>query len=499
MYLFSFYATIKRGTLDIVGDDFMGFFDIFRRKKKNLALPEATKEYSKDAEKIEEEKNQDKKPDIRIYSYTDEEDKKLKYDMKLVIGEEMKTLGIINIGEKDLKFQNPMPIIDFKNRLVEMLQSLDDCKNLHTLTSTKNRIIEKLNDMESKYPQLNWSGVWDYVEQYGADKFVGYKELRGLPRKIDTSQLSPEEIKEYGKKVHQDLETLSSMQTIEDMTPEKEAFLLSRLMDKETPNDTSNAIVAANLKSIKNGEKLDKNTILKIAQQWEEKKENEDGFLLQCHFENEKARVSKRVVREIGEAMILKSSGDKSVMQDSSKKIAYLEKEVKNIQRKSSPELLGTTIMDFMKGKDVASYIETCRNNDLALIDEIVNNYSDTELKNKDEILAYLRARVGSLGQVSYKGDFKDTKSLRYFIENTDLKDPDDTQTKKFLLLVARVEERDLQRQYGDLAEKYKENLPLKERLHVTGINKQHQQPQGQVIEPTTFNREDPDEGKDIA
>lgn len=478
----------------------MGFFDIFRRKKKNLALPEATKEYSKDAEKIEEEKKQDEKPDIRMYSYTDEADKNLKYDIKLAIGNEMRTLGTINIGEKDLKFQNPMPIIDFKNRLVEMLQSLGGCNNLHTLTKAKNRIIEKMNDMESKYPQLNWSGVWDYVEQYGTDKFSGYKELRALPRKIDTNQLSPEEITKYGKEAYQVLNKLSSIQTMGDITPETQAFLIACMKNKEKPNDTSNAIVAANRESIENGDKLDKNTILKIAQQWEKiKVKSEDGTLYWGYLKNEEGRVLKTVVRKIGEAMILKSSGDPSVKQDSYEKIAYLEKEVKNIQRKFSPELLGKTIMDFMKGKEVASYIETCRNNDLALIDEIVNNYSNTELKNKDEILAYLRARVGSLGQVSYKGDFKDTKSLRYFVENTDLKDPDDTQTKKFLLLVARAEERDMQRQYGDLAKKYKESLPLKERLSVTQKDKLYQQAQGQVVEPVAFTREDPDEGKEIA
>ena len=494
----------------------MGFFDkvsnIFR-KKKNLGLPEPTKEYTQDAgnEAVEP----DNTVNIRIYSSTNEENG-IEYEVKMDTGKEMISLATITSdmnksqdGEIEIKNKKRISLKEMKDQTTKLLEPLAECKNknTYTLTQTKNHIIEKFKEMESRYEQLQLSeGFWDYIEQYGNEE-IGFAKLRGLPTKIDTSKLSKKEIEEYGKIVDERLKLLKSIRTPEDtMLPQNKATILSSMMEKEEANESKDPIIAANYESIKNGESLDEITVLKIIRHIRQKekvinKKNEDGYLFGIYVYGKEAEISMEVYRKLGEAMILKSSGDRSEMQENYKKIAYLAEEVKSIQEKFSPESLGATIMDCMKGRDIEEYIKEYRNKDLALIDEIVNNYSDAELKDKEEILAYLRARVASLGQVSYKGDDNDTKSLRYFIENTDFKHPDDTQTKNFLLLVARSEEKNLEQQYGPLIEEYRKNLSFKEQLQNSTVveNRKHNQQEGRVIEPAAFKRGEPDEGKEIA
>ena len=485
----------------------MGFFDrLFgnRGKKKNLGLPAPEKENLQGTDSVSVEE-QVKKGETKIYSDTNENGN-IKYDIKWDAEGKIIFVGTINsdITSEDLKWESPISLLEMKKQINSELQALQECKNPYELKQAKKHIVQKFKDMDSKYSHLTFSeGIWSYIERYGT-KEIDDVNLSELPTQIDLSKLSKEKIKKYGEIANKRLMLLKSIQTPEDtMRPENRMALLASMKDKEERNPLEDAIIAAHRESIENGENLDEITVLKIVRQKEKKlkKKNEDGALYPACLKSEEGRISRIAARKIGEAMILKSSGDRNVMQENYKKIAYLEEEVKSIQGKFSPESLGATIMDFMKGRDIEEYIKEYRNKDLALIDEIVNNYSDTELKDKEEILAYLRARVASLGQVSYKGDDNDTKSLRYFIENTDFKHPDDTQTKNFLLLVARSEEKNLEQQYGPLIEEYKKNLSFKERLQQDTVvaNRKHNQLEGEVIEPAAFKREEPDEGERIA
>lgn len=483
----------------------MGLFDkvsnIFR-KKKNLGLPAPAREYGQDAEN--ESVEPDNTVDIRIYSSTNENNE-IEYEVKMNTGENMISLGTITSdldksedGDVKIKKKKSISLVGLRDEITKLIEPLAECKNTYTLTQAKNHIIEKFKEMENKYPGLSLSeGVWDYIEQYGAEKF-GYAQLIGLPRDIDVTKLSPEELSRYGKVIDERLKILASIQTADDTTiPRNKEVLLSCMMEQEE-NNPEDSIVAANFQSMMKGENLDEATVVKIAQNMKKDPINENGGLYPCYLKLEKDRVLRQLYRTVGEAMIIKSEGNKDVMKDSLKKIAYIPEEIENIPGGFSPELL-ENIMGYMKGMDVEEYIKNSKDNDVKLIKEINENYPD--IKHRTEILSFLHARNGSLGQLSYQNDAHNTRTLRDFVANTDFKDPDDTETKNYLLLVARVEEKYIQQEYGSLINKYRENLPFKEKLQkgTIGANKQHSQPEGRVIEPAAFKREESGEGERIA
>lgn len=484
----------------------MGLFDkvsnIFR-KKKNLGLPAPAREYGQDTEN--ESTEPDNKVDIRIYSSTNENNG-IEYDVKMNIGEEIISIGTItsDLDKSEdeeavkLKYKKRMSLKEAKDELTKIFEPLPKCKSRREFTEAKNSTIEKLRAMEDKYQQLHLSeDIWNNIEQYGAEKF-GYAQLRGLPRDINVTKLSPEELSRYGKVIDERLKILASIQTADDTTiPRNKEVLLSCMMEQEE-NNPEDSIVAANFQSMMKGENLDEATVVKIAQNMKKDPINENGGLFSCYLKLEKDRVLRQLYRTVGEAMIIKSKGNKDVMKDSLKKIAYIPEEIENIPGGFSPELL-ENIMGYMKGMDVEEYIKNSKDNDVKLIKEINENYPD--IKHKTEILSFLHARNGSLGQLSYKNDAHNARTLRDFVANTDFKDPDDTETKNYLLLVARVEEKYIQQEYGSLINKYRENLPFKEKLQKStmGANKQHSQPEGKVIEPATFKREESGEGERIA
>lgn len=68
-------------------------------------------------------------------------------------------------------------------------------------------------------------------------------------------------------------------------------------------------------------------------------------------------------------------------------------------------------------------------------------------MENKDKILSFFHSRIASLGQLSNKKE----NTLREFIETTDFKDEDTTETKQFLLLASQIEKVYIKSQCKDL------------------------------------------------
>lgn len=469
----------------------MGLFDkIFRRKDKKLGLPVATRENAQDENGVSEEK-QEQKENVRIYSKT-EENGSITYEFKIGKGETVKKLGHFNNGIKD-KYQYPVSLLQLNKEMQGMIQLLEDTTNPYARNQLKKHQVEKLEEMEKRYPGLTWTGAKEYIEQYGMENIT---KLKGLPTKIDISKLSKAEIEEYGKFLVKGLETFHSIRTADDtVIPENKEAILEYMKEKEK-DIPDNPIVSASLKCRQDGTELDRQTVLKIAEQ--RKLISEDHALNPTYFQDQERLVLKEVYSELRKEIAVKNGENKNARDKDLAKIEYIREEIANIQEGFSSDL-SATVMNFVNRTDVKSYIEQYMEKDKETVKLINEKYSDMPDDVKTNILTFLHARIGSYGQLAYKGDSHDTRTLRDVVANTDFKSEDDKVTRNFLLKVAKTAEEDIRTQYGPLIDKYMENLPFKERLKKEasiGKNNDDYQQYGQVIEPKIFNRGNAEDGK---
>ena len=150
-----------------------------------------------------------------------------------------------------------------------------------------------------------------------------------------------------------------------------------------------------------------------------------------------------------------------------SKLIEELDKyELPDIGEGFSPSVLEYIISE-MKEKNVENYIENIKEKDISLARNI--NTKCHGIEDKTEMLQFLYARIGSLGQLSYKSVSKGRDILRNFIANTDFKHEDNSETKQFLWMVANIEKEYIQSQYSTDSNGYdkRKDKPLKERISV--------------------------------
>ncbi len=388
----------------------MGFMDLFRRKKIQL-LGEG-KIINKEENQEEQEKS---KIDVKIFPRRVGDI--IEYSVMLISGEESVPIGkLCNEVDSNQK-------VDLKkiaNEIKGAIQPITDAKNQYSRDRSKNEAKEILQKVADREKMSLTSDVIHYINQYGIQ-----------PIQLDEGQ--SESRKKY-QEVIERLAELENIKTPDDAYAQKES--LEKYMMK-TEKVSSNPILEASIKGLKDGKKLDDDTVKRIAQNMEKLK-NEDGLLLGTYFElkqKEIWRYFKEKVAQYGKT--LEDENMKSEFQSLVEEMAQVDKYyLPDMKDGFSPSILEYMINE-MRERNIENYIENVKEKDSSIAKKISKF---REMPDRTAMMEFLYARVGSFGQVSYKSTLKGNEVLRNYVANTDLKDKDNTESKEFLLLVANIE-----------------------------------------------------------
>jgi hypothetical protein len=287
--------------------------------------------------------------------------------------------------------------------------------------------------------------------------------MENLPKKIDLEKITPKQAEKYGKLAKRRLEILESINTPDDAYED-----IDNLVEfmQEQDNTPENPVVEANQQSCKDGTSLNFDTVIKISKKMENTKSkgsklyNEDGVLYSAYLKIEERRIWKQMQNSLLEY----SKEHEGIMP-----IYNLTETIKEKENIATPtkgnvsfdifqhiinevnELNNSTKKSY--SLNIENYVKNVLMSDSKLSNAIESKCQDME--GKDDILEYLDARKMCLGQLSKSSQ---KESLREFVADTDFKDPDNTETKKFLLIVAKSEKQYIQENYDKLIEEYEKN-----------------------------------------
>lgn len=429
----------------------MGLMDIFKRKDKVKSLPEARnisnfdKKENNDVEKNKEETK------IRVFSRRVGND--TEYSIEMISDK-----GNINIGNMFVKtdIENQKDDMSFKEivREIEMaINKMKTAKNVEELGIAKQYIKEKLENLSTKNVQFQLDrNVVGYIDNYNIkEEKIEYGKIDRLVETV--RDMSPAEIIRLGEQLSNRVDELDSIKTPEDAYRNKDS-LITYMKEKEKVPE--NPVIDANIQSIQEGKQLDESTVLSIAKEMEQIK-NEDGALYSAYLKLEEKRVLKQIQKVITEYNLSTSYTDIAEIRETNKVIRHIKGQIDTTKGGFSPEILDY-IIKTIKEEDIASYTINCKKGDSELYNK-VKNEMNIERRDKESILDFLSARMECLGQLNYKGKEGKTKTgnstLREFIENTNFKDKDDREIKEFLYIIAQIEKEHIKTECMPAIEKY--------------------------------------------
>lgn len=423
----------------------MGLMDFFKRRKNKTPMLEAGKmnEQQKDQEGV--------KVDVQIFSRK-KEDNSIEYSIVLNVGENSILAGkAFSTPEDELSKKQHVNLKNIANIIKESIQPLADAKNRYSINRAKQEAKQRIQSM------ANIEGV------ILTDEIMQYIDLYRNP--IVNQQVNSEDKrKQMDAKDASRLQELESIKTPEDAFEHKDSLIAYMQRTEKVP---INPIIEANIKSLKEGKQLDPKTITAIAQNMK-KLGNEDGLLYSAYLKIEEKRVWRQLQTRL--AQYSNNSGDEKVIGEIYKLSGIIDEldkyELPNRGEGHSQGLLKYMI-DEVRQTDITDYIENAKDKDILLARTI--NTKFTGIQDKTNMLQFLYARMGSLGQLSYKSALQGNDVLRNFVANTDFKHEDNTETKQFLLTVANIEKENIQNKYktNSVTNNKTEEKSFKERLSV--------------------------------
>lgn len=124
-------------------------------------------------------------------------------------------------------------------------------------------------------------------------------------------------------------------------------------------------------------------------------------------------------------------------------------------------------IISVINGNGIDEYIDNTMKQDANLARLV----EKIDIPEKAEILQFIHARMQSFGQVSYRSRMYDKSHFRNYVANTEFKDKDDSNTKKFLLLASKIEREYTKKQHTQviesISEKEMQDNGFKKRLDI--------------------------------
>lgn len=442
----------------------MGFMDIFKRKSKVKSLPSATR-IDENREKLSDAQKKDKdkkeiKNEIKVFSQKIGSD--TEYAIKM--GSDK---GNINVGKMYIKTdkENPKESTNFKEIVREIDEAINQVKvarDKENLETAKQLAKNKLDNLSAKNIQFCLDeSVVDYIDEYDIEEKVEYGKIDKLVDVV--KDMSASEIIELGEQLSNRLDTLDSIKTPEDAYKDRFALINYMKSKEEIPE---NPIIDANIQSIENGKELDESTVLSIAKEMEQIK-NEDGALYSAYLKLEEKRVLKRILKVVTDYSLSVPYPNMTEIREVNQTMAHIKDQIDNTKGGLSPEILDY-IIKTIKEEDISAYTKNYKRGDSELYYK-VKNEMNMEENDKESILDFLSARMECLGQLHYKGKSGKTqtgrKTLREFIETTDFKDENNKETKEFLYIIAQIEKEHIKTECMPAIEKYSKDKEKKETL----------------------------------
>lgn len=285
------------------------------------------------------------------------------------------------------------------------------------------------------------------IEEIILDTSVDYKKMDTLlptQEKIDLSNVLDETIQDLGGKAQNRLNILDSIKSGEDVKSYKDS-LESFMEYQEVGTDREKIL----LHLIEKIDSYDPDTIIETLKAIEDK-DIKYSKLYPIYLRIQEKRIIKKV------QMYLIGLKSRESFPD-----GQLEKFLESLDEQKIEDLvdtdLGSVISNFISNEnnELEKYLKGGRKTDFEMI-KYINSQKETGEKadEKEDVLDYLKSRAASLRQVGK--DFAKFE-FRSYIEDTDFKDPDETEQNEFLYKVAEIEKKYLIQRYEELLDRYKE------------------------------------------
>lgn len=422
----------------------MGLMDFFKRKKNKTPMLEAGKisEQQKDEE--------GEKVDVQIFSRK-REDNSIEYSVVLNVGGNSILVGkAYSTPENDINKRQHVNLRNIANVIKDAIQPLANARNRYAIDRAKQEAKQRIQSMANVEGVILTDEIMQYIDLY-RNPTLDHFEPEDRHQKMETKDANR-------------LQELESIKTPEDAFEHKDSLIAYMQRTEKVP---INPIVEANIKSLKEGKKLDDETVKTIAQNME-KLGNEDGLLYSVYLKIEEKRIWRQLQTRL--AQYSNDSGDEKVI-DEVYKLSEIIEELDKYELPDMGEGYSQGVLKYMidevRETDIKDYIENAKEKDTSLARSI--NTKCDGIQDKTNMLQFLYARIGSLGQLSYKSALQGNDVLRNFVANTDFKHEDNTETKEFLLTVANIEKENIQNKYKtNSVEKNKtEEKSFKERINV--------------------------------
>lgn len=416
-----------------------------QRKEKKLLIEEG--KISNPSPNIEEQTNEQK--EIRVEYYSKVENGIHKHDVRINYDGEVIPLGNLSNkkDEDNIEYKTDETIRDIVREIESNIRPLSKAESIYELDDLKEKVKDILQQISHKNPNFVVDEeIMDFIDNFKSDQTseqLNYKEINNyLTKAIDVKKLTEEQKKKISTQMETRMKELGEIHTPDDAWEDR-GKILSFI--KSIENIPSNPLVIANIKSKKQGKELNEETSKLVAREIKNI-ENEDGALYSVYLKIEEKRIWKKI-----KLTISKNAEDNEMnKEDLNKLMESIGKlntyELHDIQSGLSSEIL-TYIIEQMKEMDTEKYLEEIKYND-ALLAKMINS-KFPNMESKDKILPFFYNRMACLGQLSNKKE----NILRKFIETTDFKDEDYTETKQFLLLASQIERTYIENLGKDLIE----------------------------------------------
>lgn len=377
--------------------------------------------------------------------------------------------------------------------------------NPHTLKELIHASSEKIKDMSKKHNILFTPDVHEVLDHITVrtqialqpDVAINYKDFeKQLPKSINISELSFEELMAYGEALTSRITTLNSIKTPEDAYAHKSS-LESFMRSKETTSLQGQllALLPAETELSEDNpnqlQNINKRDIIIDCAKALETVPNEDGLLYSAYLKLEEDRILAQIQRDIHtfEQSISLNVGDKlPELMESGLSAEEIKQELSDYQAKQSGlrekakemqakiETSKTKPQKEGENSAQASPYETFTAVSRYMVDNIlensIENYTKTGLKhdlalksflafhpqipNSEQAIEFLHARMSSYGQVTA---IPTQTSLRSFIETTEYKTPEATESQNFLYVIANIEKEYILKEYTPILQEYRKIL----------------------------------------
>ena len=330
-----------------------------------------------------------------------------------------------------------------------------EATNKTSLDEAKKEAVNKLNQICSQNPGVHLYKIGrEYIQNYETENIVNYEILEELPSVTDFTILPQEKREMIEKQLSFRLKILDSIKTPEDAYNDKENLIYFMQTQENLP---ISSIIDANIQSSEEGKQLDEATVKRIAKNMP-KLSNEDGALYSVYLKIEEKRIWEKVKQTLEGYCGDNKDGNTAINQLIPAIFQRLETyELQQIEGEGgfSEDIL-KYIISVINGNGIDEYIDKVKELDsnLAMLVQKI------DIPEKSQILQFIHARMQSFGQVSYRSRMYDKNHFRNYVANTNFKDEDNSNTKKFLLLVSKIEREYAQKQHKQVLE----SIPKKER-----------------------------------